>query len=261
MNGLRPGRESVVKHHHTCLLLVLSLIHLSCGSEKHTVTVYAASSLSAVLDTVVDSYHKKSGTRVLTRLESSARLGMEIEKGAPADIFISADIEWMDQLSEKGLITPGSARLLAWNRLVFVVPNSATAATPSNYLALTILDRIAMGDPETVPIGKYTRQALIEMGAWDKIQDRLVIAHSARAVLALVERREIEGGFVYASDARSSDRVKIAFEIEDQTHQPIVYPAALIKDSPHPKEARRFLDFLSGPEGKAIFRTYGLGGA
>ena len=167
----------------------------------------------------------------------------------------------MDHLTDKGMIDTASARLLGWNRLVFVVPNSATASTPTSYLALTILERIAIADPETVPAGKYTRQALIQLGAWGQIQDRLVVAHNVRAVLALVERREIEGGFVYASDARSSDRVKIAFEIEEQTHEPIVYPAALVQNSRHPEKARRFLDFLSGPEGRAIFREYGLGGS
>ena len=126
---------------------------------------------------------------------------------------------------------------------------------------MTILERIAMGDPQTAPIGRYTREALIELGGWDRLQDRLVMAPNARAVLALVERREVDGGFVYASDARSSDRVKIAFEIEEKFHQPIVYTAAVVRHTPRSEAAAGFLEFLAGAEGKAIFRKFGLGGA
>jgi molybdate transport system substrate-binding protein len=118
-----------------------------------------------------------------------------------------------------------------------------------------------VGDPESVPAGRYAVQALRELGAYEMIEGRLVFTHDARAALALVERGEADGGIVYASDAMASERVKIAFKIEEKVHDPIVYPAALVSGTPHLEAAAAFLNFLTGPEGRRILAEHGLGGS
>jgi molybdate transport system substrate-binding protein len=242
------------------IALVVAALLLGCGGRGE-VTVYAASSLTSALEEAANAYGEKTGTRVDLRFGGSGALSAEIEHGAPADIFISADIEWFDYLKERDILATESQAMLGWNQLVVIVPNSATASVPKSHLGLTILDRIAVGDPESVPVGRYAIQALRKLGAYEMIQDRLVLTQDARAALALVERKEADGGVVYASDALASDLVQIAFEIEEKTHDPIVYPAAVVTDSAHPEAARDFLNFLAGPEVRRILTKHGLGGS
>jgi molybdate transport system substrate-binding protein len=241
------------------LALSAAVLLLSCGSGEE-VTVYAAASLTNVLEEAAEVFEAATGTRVHIRTGASGWLAVEIEHGAPADIFVSADVEWADHLRERGLVDESSLRLLGWNRMVLVVPRSALVSVPKGPAHLGILEIIAMGDPESVPAGKYAAQSLKQLGVWDRIQDRLVFTHDVRAALAMVERRAAEGGFVYASDARISENVKVAFELPERSHDPIVYPGMVLTRAPRPREARRFLDYLSGPGGRTILRSHGLGG-
>jgi molybdate transport system substrate-binding protein len=243
----------------TATLLAAGFLLAGCGSGSG-VTVYAASSLTSVLEEAARQFTDDTGIPVDLRFGSSGFLAVELEHGAPADVFISASVEWTDRLRDRDLLDRDSETLLAWNRLVVVVPNSALASVPRNPTGLPILEHIAIGDPESVPVGMYAAQALKQEGAWDVLQGHLVETHDARAALALVERREAEGGIVYASDARQSTSVKIAFEFPDQVHDPIVYPAAILAAAPHPEAAGRWLRFLSGPAGRDLFRAHGFQG-
>jgi len=243
------------------LILAAAGACVTCGCGRDAPTVYAASSLTETLEDAAARYEAETGTAVQLRFGGSGSLAMEIEHGAPADCFISADLQWMEELVKQGRVDPDTRTLLGWNHLVLVVPKSAVTSVPVSPNALPILKTIAMGDPETVPAGRYAKQALQQVGVWVLIQDKLVLAHDVRAALARVERREAEGGIVYATDARASDRVKVAFQFPDRSHDPIVYPAAVLAGAPHPEAARRFLAWLTGSKGRAVFRAHGLGGS
>jgi len=242
----------------TAALLLVSLF-TACG-QRGEVTVYAAASLTDALEEAAATYGKETGIRVDLRYGGSGFLATEIEHGAPADVFIAADIQWFDLLEAEGLIVHETSVLLAWNRLVVVVPRSSVASIPETYTALPILDRIAIGDPEYVPAGRYAAQALKQLGAWEVLEGRFVFTHDARAALALVERHEVDGGVVYATDAKQSDKVQIAFELPERSHDPIVYPGAVLTGAPHPEAGKAFMTFLSGTDGREIFRRFGLGG-
>ena len=231
---------------------------LACGRGASTVTVYAAASCTSVIEEIAGVYADSTGQKILTRFGASGVLARTIEEGAPADLFISANALWMDELTERDLLEPATARIVAWNRLVFVVPSDAMLPPPAHAAAIVNLERIAIGDPEAVPAGNYARQALTQMGVWTFLERKLVQAPDVRAVLALVERGEVDGGVVYATDARASRSVRVAFEFSESTHDPIAYPAAVLKQSRDVPAARRFLDFLSSPRGRAIFLAHGF---
>ena len=242
----------------TALVVWLLAWVVACGRGDSSLTVYAASSCTSVIEEAARVYADSTGQTVLTHFGASGVLARTIEEGAPADLFISADARWMDELSKKGLLEPATARIVAWNQLVFVVPSDAMQPPPAHAAALVNLDRIAIGDPETVPAGNYARQALNHMGVWSYLEPKLVQATDVRAVLALVERGEVDGGVVYATDARASRSVRVAFEFSDAVHDPIAYPAAVLKGSRDVNAARRFLEFLSSPRGRAVFQAHGF---
>jgi molybdate transport system substrate-binding protein len=241
----------------TALLLVF--LSTACG-QRGEITVYAPASLTDAMEEAASTYKKETGVQVDLRFGGSGFLATEIEHGAPADVFIAADIRWFDLLVAKGLIVRETSVVLAWNRLVVVVPRSSLASIPETHNALPILDRIAIGDPEYVPAGRYTAQALKQPGAWEVLEGKFVFTHDVRAALALVERNEVDGGVVYATDAKQSDKVQIAFELPERSHDPIVYPGAVLVGAPHPEAGKAFMTFLSGAGGREIFRSFGLGG-
>jgi molybdate transport system substrate-binding protein len=241
------------------LLPVLILVAPGCGSRQ-PVTVYAETTLAGPLAATATAFEEATGLPVLVRTGDTNALGRAIEAGAPADVFIPDGEAELDSLAARKRLDPKSRRLVGWNHLVLVVPNSAVASTPTAFTHLSILETIAVGDPDSTALGRYTYQSLSRMGLWIPVQDRLVTAQSAGQVLALVEGREVQGAFVYASDARS-DKVKLALQVPDQTHDPIVYVGAVLAASPRAAEAGRFLDFLTGSPGKAILHRFGLGGS
>lgn len=230
-----------------------------CGGDSD-LTVYTAASLTDVLENAAAKFRKETGISVSVRPGASGSLSMSIENGAPADLFVSASTEWMDQLVDRKLVDPNAIQLLGWNRIVVVVPRDGSEKPLENALDMVNMESIAMGDPAFVPAGAYAAQALKTLRVWDYIQDRLVLVQDVRAALAMVERGEVVAGLVYASDAMASDKVFTAYTLPEKTHDPIVYPAAVILKSSHPEEARKFLDFLSGPKGKEAFRKYGFDG-
>ncbi len=253
---MAPGSLLATRRILLCTVTTLLVLPLGCGQPRN-VTVFSAASLTFVVEQAAREYTKSTGTRVDVKFGSSALLATEIEHGAPADAFLSADTQWIDALEAKTLLEPGTARVLAWNSLVAVVPADRGPAPINQYL-LTDYQRIVVGDPDTVPLGRYTRQGLTTMGVWNAIQDKLVYAPDARAALAMVERGEVDAGIVYATDAVSSKRVLVGFKLTEGTHDVIAYTGAVVRGAAHAEAARAFLEFLGGANGKAIFREHGF---
>lgn len=226
------------------------------------VTVFAAASLTNAIQDITKAYESKSKDIVRLSFAASSDLAKQIEAGAPANIFASADNRWMDYLQSHNLIINDSRTPLLGNTLVLIVPaNAPKSVVIDEKLDLIALlgpdGKLATGIPESVPAGVYARAALTKLGLWDKVQPRIVGAASVRAALALVERGEVAAGIVYATDAAITDKVKVAGTFPASSHEPIVYPFALVKGQDTPA-AKDFFAFLKGPEAVAIFKKYGF---
>jgi len=225
------------------------------------VTVFAASSMIGAVEEAAAAWSAAGGGPVTTVFAGSSRLARQIDAGAPAHLYISANRVWMDWLVVAGRVIEGSRRDLIGNALVLIVPAASTAG-PVNIsgapgLAAMIGDgRLAMGDPDFVPAGVYAKAALQALGEWEALAARIAPAANVRAALALVERGEVPFGIVYATDARASAQVRIVGYLPGDSHAPIVYPAALVAGAP--PAAAELLAFLAGPEGAAIFAAHGF---
>ena len=243
-------------------LLFGLLLALLCGPlAAAEVTVYAAASLVDALSEVAQAYKAVSQDTVHLSFAASSTLARQIEQGAPATLFISADDDWMNYLSEKRLIVESTRVTLLGNRLVLVVaadrPIKVDIKAGFDLAGVLGESRLAVGDPAGVPAGKYARQALTQLGVWPVAQTRLLRADSVRAALLYVQRGEAVAGIVYSTDAASSKAVTVAGEFPESSHKPIVYPAALIQSADSPA-ARALLQFLQGPEARAIFARHGF---
>ncbi len=237
-------------------LVAVALVGLGCGgASRATIRVAAASSLVDVLDELAARWVKAGGGAVLTSTTSSSTAARQILDGAPADLFLSADPVWADAVAEAGLVAEGGRTTLLGNRLVVVVP--ADSELPfADLRDLARAGRVATGDPDHVPAGRYARAALKHAGVHGDLTGKIVAADSARVALAYVERGEVDAGIVYATDARASSRVRVAFDVPEDTHPPIRYPLLLLRDAS--SEARAFRDFLRGPEARAVFEAAGF---
>ena len=224
------------------------------------VTVFGAASLADALKEIAANYRKASGREVAVSLAASSQLARQIENSAGADIFISADLDWMDYLDNKGLIEHDTRENLLGNRLVLVAgkdSNISIAIAPHfDLLGALRGGRLAMADPDLVPAGKYGRAALTSLGVWNGVADRVVDAENVRVALAYVARGEAPLGIVYETDAKADPNVKVAGIFPENSHRPILYPAALVKD-PKP-EARTFLAYLAAPASRAVFEKDGF---
>jgi len=224
------------------------------------VTVFAAASLSDALGDVAKAYQAKTGTLPALSFAASSTLARQIEASRGADLFISADTDWMDYLDSRGLIAHETRKNLLGNKLVLIAPASANVslAIAPHFDLLGALKggRLAIADPDTVPAGRYARTALSTLGVWNSVVNRTVNAENVRVALSYVARGEAPLGIVYATDAYGEKSVRIVAAFPDNTHAAIVYPAALTRDAG--PGARKFLDFLSGPEASAIFQKDGF---
>ena len=240
-------------------LLAMPLAALPAAADT---VVFAAASLKESLGAAVKAYEAKTGEKVAVSYAGSSQLAKQIEAGAPADLFISADLDWMDELAKKDLIDPASRVTLLGNTLVLVAPKASTASlaiAPGFPLAeaLGADGKLAMAAVASVPAGKYGKAALERLGVWDKVQPHVVAAENVRAALALVERGAAPLGIVYATDAKASPSVRIAGVFPEYTHPPITYPVARLSASTSP-DAEGFRRFLTSGAGKAIFKRYGF---
>lgn len=234
-------------------------------AAHQTVTVFAAASLKNVLDAAGKADEAQGLAKPVASLAASSALAKQIEHGAPADVFISADQDWMDYLAGKDLIVPDTRRVVATNTLVLIAPASSAATAdlkPGVDLAALLGDgRLAVADVKAVPAGKYAKAALEALGAWGGVEGKLAQAENVRAALALVARGEAALGIVYDSDAKADTNVRVVATFPQNAHPPIVYPAAVIKASASPAAARAFIARLLAPEGQAIFAANGFGPA
>ncbi len=231
----------------------------ACGdpASDDPVRVYAAASLTDVVQTLLDDHAAAGGARAVAVVGATSTLARQLEAGARPGVFIAADPTWVAYLEERGLTEPGTRRTLATNRLVVVVPPVAgdVPSSPQS-LAGPLFRRIAVGDPEHVPAGRYTRRALERLGLWEKVVSRLVVCADVRAVRALVARAEVDAGVVYATDARSPG-VLAAFDLPlPADDPPIRYELVVAKGAP--PSAATLADFLAGPAARAVLDEAGF---
>lgn len=244
------------------LLLGTFAAMASSSARAEQVTVMAAASLTDAMRALGDAWAAKGHAAPRFVLAASSALARQIQQGAPADIFASADEAWMDYLQQRDLIVPGSRSSPLGNRLVLIAPidqHGDVALTPGvDLLArLGAQGRLATGDPGSVPVGKYAQAALTSLGIWDKLAPRLARAESVRAALLLVERGEAPLGIVYATDVAASKSVRVTGVFPEDTHPPVSYPFALTRRGDRP-EAQALLAFLTGPEAASTYRTLGF---
>ena len=223
--------------------------------------IFAAASTTTAIEEVMSVYAQRDFGTVRASFAASSALAQQIANGAPADIFVSANRQWMDFLLRQKSIVEVSRVDLLGNRLAIVVPDTAppTSHGASAFLLARALGvgRLAIGDPDHVPAGIYAREALINLGVWDTVSTRLAPMADVRAALALVERGEASAGIVYSTDARVARRVRVVGLLPEDSHLPIVYPAAIVAGRDRPP-VRRFLEFLTSPLVAAIFARNGF---
>ncbi len=226
------------------------------------VVVFAAASLKDALDGVAAQWTKETGKKAAISYAASSALARQIEQGAPAQVFISADLDWMDYVADKNLIKPASRTNLLGNRIVLVAPKNASVTAikiePNFQLASALAGgRLAVADVNAVPAGKYGKAALEKLGVWNSVQDKVAQAENVRAALLHVSRGEAPLGIVYQTDAAADPKVKIVGTFPEDTHRPIIYPVALTANANHP-DAEAFLAYLKSAKARALFAAQGF---
>ncbi|MBB4591693.1 molybdate ABC transporter substrate-binding protein [Xanthomonas cannabis] len=242
-------------------VLMLALPALAVA-QAAPVTVFAAASLKESMDEAAAAFEKATGTPVRVSYAASSALARQIEQGAPADVFFSADLEWMDYLQQHGLIAPAQRHDLLGNTLVLIAPAASKLQldlrTPGSIAkALGKDGRMAVGQTTSVPAGKYAAAALRTLGQWDALRAHLAESESVRAALMLVSRGEAPLGIVYGSDARADPKVRVVATFPAASHAPIVYPVAALKNSRNP-QAAAFVQWLRSAPARAIFTRRGF---
>lgn len=245
------------------LVFLLSILTAATGalSAERDVTVFAASSLTNALQDVAKDYGASGGGKVRFSFAASSLLARQIEAGADADVFFSADAEWMDYLAARKLIRTGTRRDALSNRLVLIAPAGSTVAlsiAPGFAIAAALGDsRLALADPDTVPAGKYAKAALTKLGVWDAVANKIARAENVRAALAYVARGEASLGIVYETDAKAEAKVRTVDTFPADTHPAVVYPVALTA-SANGSDAEAFLAYILSAKAAAVFKRHGF---
>ncbi len=241
-------------------LLAGAVFLFAAQNEIHaaTVTVFAAASLTDSLKQIGSDYEKVSGDKIVFNFAASGTLARQIEAGAPADIFFSADEAKADALEKKGLLVSGTRKNLLGNALVIVTtPDAAAVHSPAD-LTNTAIQHVALGDAKIVPCGTYAKAYLEKLQLWSVVEDKVVPCESVRTVLAAVESGNVDAGIVYKTDAATSKKVKVAFEVPLADGPKISYPLALIKDAPQPAAAKKFIARLDSAAATTVFKQFGF---
>ena len=243
------------------VLIAFSLAAIPPLAAQESITVFAAASMKNALDDANAAFTKATGVKVVASYAASSALAKQIESGAPADVFISADLQWMDYAGQKNLIKPDSRVNLLGNKLVLIAPldsklDKLTISKPFDIAKLAGDGRIAVGDVKAVPAGLYAKAALESLDGWAAAEPKLAMAENVRATLAFVARGETPIGIVYETDAKVEPKVKIVGVFPDGSHSPITYPVAATATAK--MDAGKYLAFLRGSAGKAIFEKYGF---
>jgi molybdate transport system substrate-binding protein len=254
----------------TTLILLLSIFLSSCsvtqsnsakkGTKTVEITISAAASLNDALSEMKTDFEKKNPQiHLLFNLGGSGTLQQQILQGAPVDLFISAAKNQFDDLIQKDIIQKKDSSLLLGNDLVLISNKTNNLKIKSFYsLQKATIKKIAIGTPESVPAGMYAKQTLQNLGVWDKIEKKVIPTKDVRQVLTYVETGNVDAGMVYKTDAKISDKVMIVDVANEQSHDPIVYPAGIIKTSQHQKEAKQFFQYLISNSARTIFEKYGF---
>jgi molybdate transport system substrate-binding protein len=228
----------------------------ACGDE---ILVSAAASLTDVLTEISKGYRSKSKHTVKFNFGPSSGLARQIDEGAPADVFFSADLPQMEKLDKSGRLEPGTRKNLLSNQLVIIVPADSKFAisSPTDLLKAGI-KRIAVAGPSSVPVGVYTSKYLTDEGLWDQVKPKVVPVQDVRATLASVESGNVEAGFVYKTDAANTKKVKIVYEVPIDRGPRIIYPVAIVRESKRKDAARDFINYVQSPTAKDAFKRYGF---
>jgi molybdate transport system substrate-binding protein len=239
------------------VFFILSWTQTSAWADE--ILVSAAASLTDVLKEIASGYHSKSKNTVKFNFGPSSGLARQIEEGAPADIFFSADLPQMDALQKQNLIEPGTRKNLLSNQLVIIVPADSKLAiqSPKDLLKADV-KKIVLAEPSSVPVGVYSSKYLTDEGLWEQVKSKVVPVQDVRATLASVESGNVEAGFVYKTDAAISNKVRIAYEVPIEKGPKITYPVAIVKESKKKDAARDFMTFMLSPASKAMFKKFGF---
>lgn len=234
--------------------------HQSTSVKEEPIIISAAASLTDVLNEMKEKYEGTENVEIVFNFAGSGTLARQIEQGAPADIFISADEKWMDILAEKRSVDHETFRVLASNQLVGVQGNEQMDLefTDINQLGDGQIEQIAIGHPESVPAGQYAQEAFKKLDVWQQIESKLILAKDVRQVLTYVETGNADVGIVYKSDALLSDNVQVVFEIDPKLHNEIVYSGVALQDRKNKEQALQFLNFLLAEENEEIWSNYGF---
>jgi len=243
------------------LVLAASAWVTDAWAQQNKLVIFAAASLKDALDDVNTAFQRDKGQETTTSFAASSTLAKQIEAAAPADIFISADLDWMDYLAKKNLIKPDTRTNLLGNRLVLIAAADSSIKLdigPNFPLAQALGNgRLAIADPNGVPAGKYGKAALEALGVWSSLADRLAPSENVRATLLLVSRGEAPLGIVYQTDAVADKRVKILGAFPENTHPPIIYPIAAVAASTNPGSVG-YIAFLKSPAARPLFEKWGF---
>lgn len=245
-------------HKYVMALSLLISVLLASGAAAGQVRLSAAASMTDAVKELMATYGREQpGVTILANFASSGSLAKQIAAGAPADLYISANRKWMDYLLEQGVIDRQSVAIFAHNRLVFIGPANDTVHELAD---LVTLERIALGSPGSVPAGHYAAQAMTAAGVYQELKQahKLMLAKDVRQALIYAERGEVDGAFVYGTDARLARRAVSLFGVPGGLHDPISYPLALTVRGAENDEARALLDYLKGPVARAILKKYGF---
>lgn len=241
------------------VIVGLCLVNALVQAEEGKIKVFAAASLTDVMNVLAKQYSQQTGVQIVPVFGGSGTLAKQLEQGAPGDLFISADEKWMQYLKDKQLVQTATIKPWLGNRLVMITPVGKSLAIKVD--ASVDINQQApgywcTGDTVSVPVGMYARQSLANLGWWDKLKSRLVGTQDVRATLNLVERDECDVGIVYASDAQSSSKVKLAGEFPESSHVPIIYPVALLPKAS--SAASAFYQYLLSADARKLLVSYGF---
>jgi len=240
-------------------LFFLLLSCIPAPGHADDILVSAAASLTDVVKEISNSYQAKSKHTVKFNFGPSSRLARQIEEGAPADLFFSADLAQMDNLDKNGRLEPGTRKNLLSNQLVIIVPaDSKLAISSPKDLSKADIKRIALAEPSSVPVGVYSSKYLTDEGLWGQVKPKVVPVQDVRATLAAVESGNVEAGFVYKTDAAVSKKVKIAYEVPVDKGPKIIHPVAIVKESKRKDAARDFMNYILTPLAKETFKKFGF---
>lgn len=251
------GKATVmIRPHHALLAAFIAALAGAAGAAD--LTVSAAVSLKPALEELGKSYEAATKDKLTLNFGASGALQQQIENGAPVDVFVSAAAKPMDALAAKDLLTAGTRRDLLKNTLVLVVPKGATGITSFEDLKKASVKRLAVGEPKVVPAGQYAQETLASLKLTEALAPKLILGNDVRQVLTYVETKEVDAGIVYASDAHASDRVTVVATATPAAHSPIVYPIAVLKQSKHQDEAKRFATWLGSEAATKVFKKHGF---